>query len=108
MKAMKQTELIEQFSNPDLEELRIEMLKAAVVYSRIRADWYFLTQEERRERDASRTRTHNAFIDCCNILARSQRKAGVDPVWRNVLGDDRKVIGDFACELHAALGVRMR
>ena len=91
-----------------MESLRLELLRAAVAYARIRADWYFLSIEERRERDAARTSAHNAFIDCCNALARYQRQNGQDPAWRDALGDDRKVIGDFACKLHKSLGVAMR
>jgi hypothetical protein len=100
--------LLKEFQDPDLEALRMDILQAAVVYSRIRTDWYFLSTEERREKDVSRTRAHNAFIDCCNVLARYQRKCGMSPVWRDDLGEDRKRIGDFACELHASLGVAMR
>jgi hypothetical protein len=35
-------------------------------------------------------------------------KAGLDNEWRRLLGDDRKVIGDFACFLVAHLGVLAR
>lgn len=102
------SQLLSPNQDHTLETLRLDLLQAAVTYARVRADWYFLSMEERRERDAARTRSHNAFIDCCDVLARYQRQIGRDPAWRDVLGDDRKVIGDFACELHAALGVSMR
>jgi len=35
-------------------------------------------------------------------------KSGQSIRWRERLGDDRKVIGDFACHLHAILGLRAR
>ena len=91
-----------------LEELRMDLLQAAVAYARIRSDWYFLDHAARAERDVARTRAHNAVIDAVNILCRQMAKAGMDSGWRDDLGDDRKIIGDFACQLHSALGISCR
>lgn len=31
---------------------------------------------------------------------------GEDITWRKTLGDDRKIIGDFACYVHCILGIQ--
>ena len=89
-------------------DLLEDVLRAAIRYSQIRAEWMLMTVEERREVDARRTAAHNAFIDALNILSRAMKKAGQDNEWRRLLGDDRKEIGDFACFLVAHLGVLAR
>lgn len=89
-------------------DLLTDVLRAAIRYSQIRAEWILLTIEERHEVDARRTAAHNAFIDALNILSRAMKKAGQDNEWRRLLGDDRKEIGDFACFLVAHLGVLAR
>ncbi len=48
---------------------------------------------------------HNTLIDNCNILSRNMAKKSGDVSWREVLGDDRREIGDFACYLHCILGL---
>jgi hypothetical protein len=53
--------------------------------------------------EIARTSAHDAFIDACNILTRAMRRSGEEASWRDTLGDDRKVIGDFACHLHSLL-----
>jgi hypothetical protein len=58
--------------------------------------------------DPSRTTAHNAFIDECNILSRAMAAAGESNGWRAEIGTDRKEIGDFACLLHAVIGIRAR
>jgi len=60
--------------------------------------------------DSGNTKTvsHDAFIDSCNILSRNMAKAGEDNSWREVLGDNRKEIGDFACYLSCILGIKAR
>ena len=89
-------------------ELVAALLAAAVTYARLRTDWALSSVELRKEMDATRTRAHNAFIDCCNIMSLSMAKAGEDIEWRRELGDDRKMIGDFACLLHCVLGIQAR
>ena len=91
-----------------LIELKDDLLQYAVRYARIRVDWYFLDIDARRETDENRSRAHNAFIDACNILSRNMGKKGLDIEWRAKLGNDRKVIGDFACYVHAYIGVMAR
>ena len=64
--------------------------------------------EGRRGMDAQRRSTHDALIDACNILSRGCVRAGRPIAWRGRLGEDRKEIGDFACHLHAILGILAR
>ena len=91
-----------------LTQLKEALLQAAVRYARIRTDWYFMSDEERRDIDRMRTAAHDAFIDSCNILSRNMHKAGEDNSWRAELPDNRKGLGDFACHLHSLLGILSR
>ena len=81
--------------NPDDMEFYTEMVKKAVRYANIRAGWMLQTREQRMENDPSRTSAHDSFINALNIFSRYQGENGA--VWRRKLGDDRKIIGDFAC-----------
>jgi hypothetical protein len=85
-----------------------DLLDSAVAYARIRTTWALAAFEERREQSGVRTRAHNALIDYCNVVSRSMAAAGEDNSWRVELGDDRRVIGDFACYLHCILGLNAR
>lgn len=89
-------------------ELRTALFKAAVRYSAIRAEWHFMTIEERTSTDHSRTIAHNRFIDTCNILSREQAKIGENNRWREAIGTDRKMVGDFACWVSCWLGISNR
>jgi hypothetical protein len=91
------------------EHLRLQLLRAAIRYSNIRVEWMFMTSAERLEVDRQRTASHDAFIDAVNILSRAMMgQAGQDNSWRQVLGNNRKDIGDFACFLVAHLGILAR
>lgn len=100
--------ILERIQKTGLTVLRDGLLKSAIRYARIRADWYLSELEEKREMDTSRSRAHDAFIDSCNILSRNMKKNGEDITWRMELGEDRKEIGDFACYLHCILGLKAR
>ncbi len=89
-------------------ELSRTVANAAVRYARIRTDWRLSDPDSRLEMNASRTAAHNALIDACNILSRNMAQHGESIAWRKRLGDDRKVIGDFACHLHCLLGLEAR
>ncbi len=86
-------------------QLNRDLILCAVRYARLRTDWILATPEARREMDAGRTAAHNALIDSTNTLSRAMLKAGEDTAWRRKLGDDRKEIGDWACYVHAHLGL---
>jgi hypothetical protein len=85
-----------------------DLEQAAVRYARMRVDWLLASRDERRTMDGERTRAHDAFIDCCDILSRNMHETGEDNGWRARIGTDRKSIGDFACWLHCWLGIQAR
>ena len=89
----------------DLSEI---LIKSAIRYAQIRVDWYLANQEGKKELDEERTLAHNALISSCDSLARNMKKAGEDDSWRIKLGTDRKRIGDFACLVHALIGIGAR
>lgn len=101
-------ELFSSIETTNHEGLRIDFVEKAISYAHIRAKWPLLDIEERRNLDSSRTISHNAFIDSCNILSRNMAHGGEDNSWRARLGDDRKVIGDFACFVALFLGLKAR
>jgi hypothetical protein len=89
-------------------ELHHDILLCAVRYARLRTDWRLADPDERRTMDGTRTAAHNALIDALNILSRAMIKAGEDTTWRKQLGNDRQEIGDWACHVHAHLGIQAR
>lgn len=95
-------------NNSGQKPLVNSLLKSSVRYSRLRVDWYFSDQEQRNEMDEERTIAHNAFISACDVLSRNMKDAGEDNQWRLQIGNDRKSIGDFACLLHAVIGIKAR
>jgi hypothetical protein len=97
-----------QICESRLAELRTTLFKAAVRYAHIRAEWHFMTPAERASVDSGRTIAHNRFIDTCNIFSREQAKAGEDNRWREAIGADRKMVGDFACWVSCWLGIGSR
>ena len=90
----------------DIFGLYRDMIKRAVRYANIRAEWNLLPAEERREKDSSRTSAHDAFIASVNIVARTEGEVGKE--WRERLSDDRKRIGDFACFIALFEGIQAR
>lgn len=90
------------------ESLRLQVLRAAIRYCNIRAEWKLMTVPERAAADKQRTAVHNAFIDTVNVLSRSMAESGQGNEWRRLLTDDRKILGDFACFLVAHLGILAR
>lgn len=92
-----------------LTSLSDAMIKSAIRYASIRTDWYLSSVEQRIELDIERSAAHNVLISNCDILARNMLKAGEDNSWRHKIGGtDRKQIGDFACVLHAVIGIKAR
>ena len=108
MDMQKATLIYEKMDTRKFRGLKEDMIKAAIRYARIRTDWKTMTLEERKLKDSERTFAHNAFIDACNILSRNMVKAGEDIAWRQMMSDNRKEIGDFACFLHCLLGIEAR
>lgn len=91
-----------------LTELKDDFLSSATRYARIRVDWHLSDRDVRTDMDDMRSRSHDAFIDACNALSRTMVTEGLEISWREKLGVDRKVIGDFACYIHAYLGILAR
>lgn len=100
--------IFDTIQNTKWANLKDDLIKKAIRYAHIRAEWQFISLEEKNENEADRTAAHNAFIDSCNILSRNMAKSGEDINWRTALTNDRKVIGDFACFIHALIGIRNR
>jgi hypothetical protein len=78
------------------ERLRLRVERAAIRFTSIPGEWWFMTPPERQDLEKQRTSAHNALIHTLNILSKSMAKEGLDNEWRDILGDDRKNIGDFA------------
>jgi hypothetical protein len=100
--------IFQKINNSRLINLKNELFECAIRYANIRADWYLMTDDEKRNNEDLRTRTHNALIDACNILSREMIKIKEDASWRTDLGNDRKEIGDFACYVHCFLSLKSR
>lgn len=98
----------ETVGQPDLEVLVEQLVAAFIQYARIRTDWALSDTATRQANDTSRTAAHDAVIDTCNLLSYTMLQQGRDVAWRTELGDDRKVIGDFACYIHCLLGLSAR
>lgn len=99
--------LAEIETNTD-EVQRSEMIDLAIRYARLRVDDFQSGPIATLELGAERTRAHNALIESLNGLSRQSNKSTAANGWRERLGNDRKVIGDFACHLHTILGLRAR
>ncbi|MEI7812850.1 MAG: hypothetical protein WCJ01_10555 [Ignavibacteria bacterium] len=84
------------------------LLDLAIRYANIRARWAVISREEQMEMNQSRTIAHNALINGCNILSENMAQNGESNAWRNILGNDRKIIGDFACYVSCLLGIATR
>ncbi len=101
-------QILQIIKSSNLQGLSDLFLKSAVRYAQIRVEWYYSDQDERTDIDPIRMRAHEALIGNCNALARNMKEAGEDDSWRKKLGDDRKRIGDFACLVHALIGIEAR
>lgn len=108
MELEKARQLYAVISSSKHQVLVKSLVKTAIRYARIRVDWYLLDLEGKKEMDDERSRAHTAFIDTCDILSRNMMLAGEDNHWRKEIGSDRKTVGDFACMLHAVIGIKAR
>ena len=103
MKMIHEAMIEETKNDPDAVELYEDLRSASIKYADIRAEWSFMTREQKLEQDRFRTALHNTIIMQMNVLARHLRQTGKSAIWRDTLGDEetdrifRKVIGDFAC-----------
>lgn len=92
-------------SDAEAMELFDELIRTATRYSRYRADWLLLDNNQKMDIDSSRTACHDSVITHVNMLARYLKSLGKEAKWRDTLGYEeedpynRKRIGDFACYL---------
>lgn len=91
-----------------LKDFADRLIKSAIRYAHIRAEWHLSSQVEKTELENERKIAHDALISNCDILARNMKTNGEDSNWRTLLGNDRKSIGDFACFVHALIGIEAR
>jgi hypothetical protein len=84
------------------------MVKSAVRYAGIRVEWYFAKMAEQSIMEDERTIAHDAFIHSCDVLSIKMIENGESTAWRIAIGSDRKSIGDFACLVHAIIGIKAR
>lgn len=108
MELKEVNEIYTQLINSKHQPLVKSMIKSGVRYSRLRVDWLLSDIEGRTAMDEERTLAHNAFISACDILSRNMHLSGENNHWRTQIGSDRKSIGDFACILHAVVGIHAR
>jgi hypothetical protein len=84
------------------------LVKSAVRYAGIRAEWYFAKAAEQNMMDDERTIAHDAFIHSCDVLSLKMKENGESTAWRIAIGSDRKLIGDFACLVYAIIAIKAR
>lgn len=87
------------------------MMKKAVIYTKIRADWEFYSPEKRAEKDDIRTSCHDGFVISLKVLIRFANKL-VANVWEDleyeVENMNRKDLGDIACYITYLISVSNR
>lgn len=83
-------------------------LQHAVRYAGARTAYGLAAHAEQQLMGADRTRLHNRLLDAVEELSADMQRRGASTEWRSRLGDDRKRIGDFACFLHAIVGINAR
>jgi hypothetical protein len=97
-------ELFQAISISKCQDRWRDLLAKAATYARIRVDWILADKAKQSAMGEQRTAHHNAFIAACDELAEVMTDAGEETAWRERLGEDRKIIGDFACFVHCILG----
>ena len=83
----------------DIEFLKLleELLSSTVNYADIRSRWLTMSAQQTVQMNEIRSQYHDFFIASINNLSRYMYLHGYENTWANLLGDDRKRIGDFAC-----------
>lgn len=80
-----------------LKYLFTDMIEKAVHYTEYRLKWSLASMQERMAMDEERSRCHNLFIAALNRLSVYMYENKYDNSWEDLIGSDRKRIGDFAC-----------
>ena len=101
-------EMLESIDVSKLDELDREcfpddvdnMKRKSVAYAKMRADWEFMSSEERQNKDEIRSGFHNEFMTSVKLLIRLANKYS-DNKWADLLEEaeslHRKDFGDIAC-----------
>lgn len=84
------------------------MIAAAIDYATIRANWNMGQMKHLINMNEMRTSSHDIFIMSVEKLATSMTELNLDTEWRELLGQGRKRLGDFACYLTFATGMGNR
>ena len=101
--------IYEELSNSKHKGWFKALTEKAVNYAQIRVEWYLCRSSIQFSLIASeRTHAHDDFIDTCDMLSLKMKESGEDVSWRLAIGTDRKSIGDFACLIHAVIGIKSR
>lgn len=95
------TQLLNQmdFEDEDMAELFQDVVEAAVKYVTMRNAWLTFSNEEKKEKDPSRTSLYNAYMATLTPLYRYMGIKEREVAWYEQLvkGDaPRKRLGDFA------------
>lgn len=99
-------EIFNAVAKTKLEPLKAAMLKKAIAYAHIRAEWTISDQATRIEMDIPRRIAHNTLIDSIGILARNMHQKGETTDWYTHLRDNRTEIAEFACWVHSFLSLK--
>ena len=74
----------------DFADLWADLMRAAVRYANIRANWRLISRQERMDTDDDRTFCHDSVIIRLNAVTRCMKMNGWDISWRDELGSDER------------------
>lgn len=97
-----------QNADKELVSLYTDMITKAVDYAGVRSEWLLLSPEEKKYNKEQRDLLHDTFIVTLNTLEEAMESRRISTAWRDLLGTDRKRIGDFACYLALFYGLNSR
>lgn len=99
------------FTTKDVSEVWKDLIESAIKYTTTRAEWSYLTKEQKMSKDSSRTMEHNTLINNFIVLERVFKmnswksntwteqlflQEGMQNRTRKDVSDHRQRIGDFA------------
>ncbi len=108
MELTEAMEIFEILQNSKHRQEFDNLIGCAVIYSRIRVDWYIAVQKGLEVDENERTYAHDDFIGCCVTMSEKMKASGENVEWRFAIGKNRREIGDFACMLNAVLDIKAR
>lgn len=79
------------------DELFQSFCESAAEYAGYRANWLSMSMQEQLEIDEVRTRKHNIFLKTKNDLSKYMYENNMNNDWDDLLGEERKRVGDFGC-----------